>query len=155
MINTRIQTFIYLVVYSSVIHFSSFCGSISRYALLYHVSTKALPVYIIFRQNPPLACCQAPLANLKLPYLSDVWVNTKTVSHSVNWLLVDRSKTLTHWARDKMAVITHCMKIYECRLKFHRSLFLRVQLTISQHWFRLWLGAGQATSHYLKQWWLV
>ena len=26
--------------------------------------------------------------------------------------------------------------------------------TISQHWFRLWLGAKQVTSHYLNQWWL-
>ena len=34
-------------------------------------------------------------------------------------------------------------------------MFLRVQLTIFQHWFRLWLGAVQATSHYLSQWWLV
>ena len=28
------------------------------------------------------------------------------------------------------------MKMYEFRLKFHWTLFLRVQLTISQHWFR-------------------
>ena len=27
------------------------------------------------------------------------------------------------------------MEMYECRLRFHWSLFLRVQLTISQHWF--------------------
>ena len=33
--------------------------------------------------------------------------------------------------------------------------FLRVQSTIFHHWFRLWLGAVQATSHYLNQWWLV
>ena len=46
------------------------------------------------------------------------------------------------------------MKMFEYRLKFHWSLFLRVQLTISQHWFRKWLGADQATSHYLDQWWL-
>ena len=44
--------------------------------------------------------------------------------------------------------------MFELRSKFHWSLFLRVQLTISQHWFRLWLGADQATSHYLNQWWL-
>ena len=47
------------------------------------------------------------------------------------------------------------MKMHEVRLKFRRSLFLSVQLTIFQHWFRLWLGADQATSHYLSQWWLV
>ena len=47
------------------------------------------------------------------------------------------------------------MKMFEFRLKFHWSLFPRVQLTIFQHWFREWLGAVQATSHYLNQWWLV
>ena len=46
------------------------------------------------------------------------------------------------------------MKIHELQLIFHWALFLRVQLTIFQHWFRWWLGAGQATSHYLNQWWL-
>ena len=45
------------------------------------------------------------------------------------------------------------MKILEFRLKFHWRLSLRVQLTISQHWFRWWLGADEATSHYLNQWW--
>ena len=47
------------------------------------------------------------------------------------------------------------IKMLEFRLRFHWSLFLRVQLTIIQHCFRQWLGAGQATSHYLNQWWLV
>ena len=47
------------------------------------------------------------------------------------------------------------MKMFEFRLKFHWSLFPRVQLTIFQHWFRWWLGAVQATSHFLNQWWLV
>ena len=47
------------------------------------------------------------------------------------------------------------MEIYEFRLKFHWSLFPIAQLTIFQHWFRKWLGADQATSHYLNQWWLV
>ena len=46
------------------------------------------------------------------------------------------------------------MKICWFWLKFHRSLFPRVQLTISLQWFRKWLGADQATSHYLNQWWL-
>ena len=38
-------------------------------------------------------------------------------------------------------------------LEFHWNLFPHVQLTISQYWFRLWLGTKQATSHYLNQWW--
>ena len=70
---------------------------------------------------------------------------------------------LTHWGRDKMDAISQTtfsnglswMKMYEYKLAFHWSLFLRVQLTIVQHWFRYWLGAGQVTSHYLNQWWLV
>ena len=45
-------------------------------------------------------------------------------------------------------------KMYELRLKFHWS-FLRAQITTSQHWKWKWLGADQATSHYLNQWWLV
>ena len=69
---------------------------------------------------------------------------------------------LTHWDRDKMAVVSQTifsnafpwMKMYGFRLKFHWSLFLRFQLTIFQHWFRYWLGAVQATSHYLNQCWL-
>ena len=43
--------------------------------------------------------------------------------------------------------------MFQLRLKFHWSLFPRVQLTIFQHWFRWWLGAVQPTSHYLNQWW--
>ena len=54
------------------------------------------------------------------------------------------SKSLTHWGRDKMDAISQrafsnvfsWMKMFEFRLKFHWSLFLRVQLTIFQHWFR-------------------
>ena len=46
---------------------------------------------------------------------------------------------LTHWGRDKMDAISQTtflyafswMKMFEYRLKFHWSLFLRVQLTIS------------------------
>ena len=33
------------------------------------------------------------------------------------------------------------------------SLFLRVQLTITQYWFKYWLGAELATIHYLNQCW--
>ena len=47
------------------------------------------------------------------------------------------------------------MKMYKFRIKFHLTLYLKVQLTIFQNCFRYWLGAGQATSHYLNQWWLV
>ena len=72
-------------------------------------------------------------------------------------------KTLTHWGRDKIAAISQMtfsnafswMKKYEFHLIFHRSLFLRFQLTIIQHWFRKWPGASSAISHCLTQWWLI
>ena len=72
--------------------------------------------------------------------------------------------SLTHWGRDKMDAISQktfssafsWMKMYQLRLKFHCSLFLRVQLTIFQHWLRKWLGAVQATSsdRPTSLWWL-
>ena len=51
---------------------------------------------------------------------------------------------LTHWGRDKMVADSqmtllnafYWMKMLEFRLRFHWSLFLRVQLTIIQRWFR-------------------
>ena len=66
---------------------------------------------------------------------------------------------LSHWGGDKMAAMSQktyssafsWMKMLKFRFEFHRSLFLRVQLTIFQHWFGWWLGADQATIHYLNQ----
>ena len=67
--------------------------------------------------------------------------------------------TLTHWGRDKMAAISQTifsnvfsqMNIYEFRLIFHWSLFLSVKLITLKHWLTYWLGADQATSHYINQ----
>ena len=61
------------------------------------------------------------------------------------WMLVGVLGTfvmLTHWSRNKMDAISQTtsssafswMKMFEFRLKFQWSLFLRVQLTIFQHW---------------------
>ena len=44
------------------------------------------------------------------------------------------------------------MKMFELQLKFLWIILLGFQLIIHQHWFRSWLGAEQATSHYLNQW---
>ena len=60
------------------------------------------------------------------------------------WRHLIRLNELTHWGRDKMAAISPTtlsiafswMKMLEFQLKFHWSLFLRVQLTMFQHWFR-------------------
>ena len=67
----------------------------------------------------------------------------------------------THLPLDKMVAVSQTifsaaflwMKSFVLWLKFHWSLFLRVKLAITQHWFRLWLGAEQAASHYLNQCW--
>ena len=54
------------------------------------------------------------------------------------------SIALTHWGRVRLDAISqttfssafYWMEMYELRLKIHWSLFLRVQLTLFQHWFR-------------------
>ena len=67
---------------------------------------------------------------------------------------------LTHWGRDMMAAIFltfsntfSWMKTNEFWIRFHWRLFSWIQLIIFHDWFRQWLGADQATSHYLNQWW--
>ena len=85
---------------------------------------------------------------------------TKTKSRVL--LLVPKASHLTHWGRNKIDAILQTtfwnafflMKMFEFRIRFHWSLFLRVQSTVIQYWFRQWLGAVQATSHYLNQCWL-
>ena len=49
---------------------------------------------------------------------------------------------LTHWGRDEMDIsettfsnVFSSIKMFEFRLQFYWSLFLRDQLTIFQHWF--------------------
>ena len=69
---------------------------------------------------------------------------------------------LSHWGRDKMAAISQTtlsnafswIGMFEFWLKCHWSLSLGVQLTIFKYCFRWWLGADQATTDYLNQWWL-
>ena len=93
------------------------------------------------------------------------WASPVSMPLSISYLIskILTHYVLTHWGWDKMAAISQTtlsnpfswMKIFQFRIKFDWSLFLRFQLTIFQHWFRWWLGAGQATSHYLNQWWSV
>ena len=53
-------------------------------------------------------------------------------------------RRLTHWGQDEMAAIFQTrfsnafswMKMQEFWLRFHWCLFLKIQLTIFQHWFR-------------------
>ena len=70
-------------------------------------------------------------------------------------------RILTHLLLEKIATISQTifsnafsrMKGLVYWFESHWPLFLRVQLRISQHRFRKWLGAEQATSHYLNQCW--
>ena len=80
---------------------------------------------------------------------SSAWNNRRIKS----WNIIDRNAcrhmALTHWGRDTIAAISQTtfsnafswMEMYEFRLKFHSSLFLRLDWS--------------APSHYLDQWWLV
>ena len=71
-----------------------------------------------------------------------------------------QNTSLVNLPLDKMAAISQTifsgafswMKSFVFWLKFYWSLFLRVQFTIIQHWFRKWLGVEKATSQrYLKE----
>ena len=89
-----------------------------------------------------------------LKYTASLKQRSLSVLFIRNWWIC-----LTHWDRDKLDAISqttfssefYWTKIFGLRFKINWSLFLRVQLTIFQHWFRYWLGAVQATSHYLNQ----
>ena len=52
---------------------------------------------------------------------------------------------------DKVAAIS--LTTFSNAFEFHLRSYIRVQLTIRQRWFRWWLCAEQATSHYLNQCW--
>ena len=78
-------------------------------------------------------------------------------------LAVRTQQTSTHWGRDETATISQTtfsnafswMKMYEFRFRIHWSLFLKLKLTIFQHWFASWFATDPAISHYPNQWWLV
>ena len=77
------------------------------------------------------------------------------------YILFLHEHLLAPWGPDEIDAILQTtvaqafswMKMYWFQLKFHWSLFSRVQLPTFQHWFRSWLGVDQATSHYLNHWW--
>ena len=91
--------------------------------------------------------------------------NQSTLDYLMAWWQIGRSPVVTQFTDssplDKMTAISQTtfsnkfswMKSFVFWLEFHLTLSLRVQLTISEHWFREWLGAEQVTSHYLNQCW--
>ena len=82
-----------------------------------------------------------PKKTSKLRIFGPLWMNPPVAGGTP---LLKQQHRLLNWGRDKMDAISQTtfssafswMKMFEFRLKFHRSLFLRVQLTIFQHWFR-------------------
>ena len=98
-------------------------------------------------------CCQAASH-----YLNQCWPTSPTWYgvtrqeliniNNVTWRSVNSSPT--NLADDILNCI-FIMKSFVFRFEFHWSLFLRVQLTIDQHWFT-WQRTGNITSHDLNQW---
>ena len=82
-----------------------------------------------------------------LPSICTYMLDVCTVSRMVFFFLIEywesTHRGLSHWSRDKMDAISQTtfsnanswMKSFKFRLKFHWSLFHRVQLTIFQRWF--------------------
>ena len=87
---------------------------------------------------------QRTLYKPRTPIMANSRADIQTICRK--WLEQDiaTADTLTHWGRNKMADIFRAifsnafswMKIYEFWSKFHRSLLIRSQSTIFQHWFR-------------------
>ena len=112
---------------------------------LHLVSTKARPRILLalcewIHWWPAVSPHKGPVMRIELWWFP-CWFEEAfewTPEWSVKW------EALTHWGQDKMAAnflttfsnTFSWMKIYEFRLRFHWSLFPRVQLTIFQHWFR-------------------
>ena len=77
---------------------------------------------------------------LTLTWIGSFGIKLPSDSHTFKWTwclsccLHDRVRSLTHWVRDKMDAISQTtfwsafswMKVFEFRLKFHWSLFLRI-----------------------------
>ena len=99
-----------------------------------------------FDSNNPIGSqictCHDSYAKLWHDMIIIFHVRAICIFHKTNYELINH--LLTHWGRDKMAATSQktlltafsWMKLLEFRLKFHWTLFLRVQLTIFQHWFR-------------------
>ena len=76
------------------------------------------------------------IETVPIHYLIDSWLNTLRPRHNGR-----------HFPDD-------IFKYIFLNENVHGTLILSFQLMIFHHWFRQWLGADLATSHYLNQWWL-
>ena len=86
--------------------------------------------------------------------------NYGCVTQTQPWMKIHYHDTLglrqngSHFSDDIFKCISFNKNVWISMIS-SLKLFLLFQLIIFQHWLRWWLGAGQATSHYLNQWWLA
>ena len=103
--------------------------------------------YIGLNSAVPCCCCcwvNYRWGNGMVPSDNTLWPEPMLTQVLEHHMKSPRANELTNWGRDKMAAISQTtfsnafssMKMFEFRLKFHWSLFPRVQWTIFQHWFR-------------------
>ena len=134
-------------------------------SILFHCITKANGYGAVGDGVVMMMMLMMMINNNKI-IINNIIINNNNILSSFNIVTtaIYRFPTqLTHWGRDKMDAIFQTtfsngfswMKMYEFRFKISLKFVPRVQLTIFQHWFREWLGADQATSHYLNQSWYL
>ena len=90
-------------------------------------------------------CC-IQYIKIRISFSYGVHIETWRIKPSLLGIMAAISQTIFLEAFSRM-------KSFLFGLKLHWGLFLGVKLTISEYWFRQWLGAEQATSHYLDQCW--
>ena len=118
---------------------------LSKISVRNYKNIEGYTAHIIVSWPNPKQWQMGHTSNLMMMMRSSTGILTIVIKKWVSWIHNDRMLdnvslfsalciVLTHWGRDKMDAISW-MKMFEYRLKFHWSLFLRVHLTISQHWF--------------------
>ena len=99
-------------------------------------------------------CCKRVRKRIKLHGFE--WRMSRVTFHSFPHHidgLVRLQNALRDWGRDKNDATLNNFSHFH--VKLHWSLFLWVQLVISKHWFRWWLGIFRTTAQSLNQWWAV
>ena len=131
-------------------------ASMNLRAILVEEANPFILLSVMVQYSPTITLLNALWTQSKLPV--NLAVESKT-DISPSWLGPchnHRFNTLgaeTKW----QPFLNDIFKCIFLNWNFDWNLFPRVQLTKFEfrHWFRWWLGAGQASSHYLNQWWLV
>ena len=82
----------------------------------------------------PKRSCNIPIMHIS--WNANHWFKIKDVSPRSQWVNSLRPRQMDAISQTTFSNAFSWMKMLEFRLKFHWRLFPRVQLTISQHWFR-------------------